>query len=260
MSVRGQADLVRLRQAVLEFIRTDQGRFFNVYHSSALMQLLAGKGFRFNQDDISDLKIVINELFLERIIVPGEPGGGVGSEGWSFGHYLLTPHGRRVLENPDYEPHDAEGYLARLRQEVPGTDPVIDAYLVEALGCYRHGFHLASAVMLGAASEKAMLGLIETMKRGLKDPAFDKAIERAQTIKQKQEAVTKFLPDPKTLPGELAERLPQAVEFVFHTLRIARNDAGHPTGRFVQPGVVHGNLVLFPSYLRTLKDLDAHFV
>lgn len=254
-----EIDYGKLRSDFLEFLRSGEwDRQISVYYGQGVIKFLMDRGHTLDWPDVTPLKVVIHQLVVEGVLIPGVTNGASGN-GWELPHCFVSPHGRKVLDNAEYEPHDPEGYLARLRKEVPGTDPVIEAYLVEALGCYRHRFHLASAVMLGAASEKAMLGLIATMKRGLKDQAFDKAIARARNIKEQHEALTKFLPDPKSLSGELAERLPQAVEFVFHTLRIARNDAGHPTGRFVQPGVVHGNLVLFPSYLRTLKDLDAHF-
>src|SRR5207253_1850209 len=78
---------------------------------------------------------------------------------WPF--YKLSEYGKQVLASPEYQPHDAGGYISRLKQQISTLDPDVIRYLDESLQCFQRGTLLASAVMLGCAAEKAALLLID---------------------------------------------------------------------------------------------------
>ena len=105
----------------------------------------------------------------------------------------------------------------------------------EALVCHTHRAYLASAVMLGVASEAALLDLAsataswlghfgtklsEALKNGRTPigPLFDlfrRAIE----------------PHKPLLPDELRDGLTLTMDAVADAIRLTRNDSGHPTGK-----------------------------
>ena len=67
--------------------------------------------------------------------------------------------------------------LHTVKTEISIIDPVIIRYLEECLSCFRRNLLLSSAVMLGCASEKAVLLLIETFGatlQGAQKTAFEK--------------------------------------------------------------------------------------
>jgi len=256
-------DLAKLRAAILDWLRRAPGPDrFNLHQNEPLYQFLTGeRGFSFAWPDVGPIRVVLHELAHEGILVPGSPGAKDG-DAWALPSYFLSPHGRKVLDNRDYEPHDPHGYLARLAAEVPAADPVVTAYLVEAVKAYHHQLNLASAAMLGCAAEKAVLNLIDVLKSRITDAKargrFAKDVDAAKWIKQKYDALMKHLPVAVPMPKDLAERVDFALDGAFRALRLARNDAGHPTRGTIERELVHGNLVMFPTCYKGIKALEAH--
>src|ERR1700674_3108011 len=100
---------------------------------------------------------VIWSLIIQGILVPGLDDS---NQGWPF--LRLTEYGRQCVEQERLLPHDPDGYLREFNRAVPGADQTIAEYVTESLQCYIHGLNRAAAVMLGAASEQAILLLIES--------------------------------------------------------------------------------------------------
>jgi CHASE3 domain sensor protein len=84
-------------------------------------------------------------------------------------------------------PHDPDGYLNDFQRAVPSADPVIREYLSESLQCFRRDLNRAAAVMLGAASEQAVLRLIESYANSIVD-----ANRKAQALSQVDKASSIF--------------------------------------------------------------------
>src|SRR6266704_2585301 len=61
------------------------------------------------------------------------------------------------------------------------------------------------------------------------------------------------------LPPELAENMSLSLDSVLDLLRVARNEAGHPTGRKVDRGEAYINLQMFARYLETLVGFRSFF-
>jgi hypothetical protein len=66
-------------------------------------------------------------------------------------------------------PEDVSGYLKYLRRVVPKLDAVIEQYVAEGLSAFERGTYFAAAVMIGAASEKAIYLLADSMRTVFKD-------------------------------------------------------------------------------------------
>ena len=215
----------------------------------------------FDDDDYFRVLDILHEFYLERIIAPGLRKRNIMNKKMAWPNYRVTEYGREVLDQKDYVPHDPDGYLNQLKDEIPDIDLIIIRYLDEALGCFRAGHILAAAVMTGCAAEKAMLLLIEAFGQALEDPEEKKKYERNMQkhwmISRKYDNFWKFIQSKrKNLPDELTKDIDVILNSVFDLIRSTRNEAGHPTGTPVDRNVVRGNFeVLFPNYCRRVYAL-----
>jgi hypothetical protein len=140
---------------------------------------------------------------------------------------------------------------------------VIKLYVNEALHTFLKGNMLASTVMLGGASEKAILLLIDSFSAAIKEPTeraeFDNEM-KTHMIGRKFEALRKRLERTKSmLPRELAYGLDLRLSGVFEVIRTCRNDVGHPTGRKVDRREAFTNLQLFRPFCKFVYELIEYF-
>ena len=207
--------------------------------------------------DMKRLWRICHDLSIEGVITFGAP--------WNGGRprYVVTPFGEKVLEGGKYTPYDPEGFIAQLRDDIPKIHEVIIRYLDEALACYLRHNLLASSVMIGGASEKALLELIEAyinyLPAGREKDQFEKNVKK-KMIKEKFKLLEKKLTDLRGgLSPELGDDLDELLGGIWNLIRRTRNEAGHPTGKQIQRHTVYANLMLFPSYCKRVYDLIEHF-
>ena len=202
----------------------------------------------------------INDIFwdfiIEGIIRPGL-GNGTGNNGLS--HYHVTEYGKKQIEHGVGSPHDPDGYLSLLESNVPKIDPVILNCITECLRTFRIGCLLSSAVMIGCASEQALLILLDSYATALptaQSESFRKKIE-GKFIKTQYDEFTKRLNGHlrALLPKELDDGLANILLGVFEMIRAERNDAGHPTGKTPSREIAFANISVFPGYLKRIYDL-----
>jgi hypothetical protein len=183
--------------------------------------------------------------------------------GWPF--LSVTDHGRRVLAEPRPVPYDPDGYLASLDKAAGGLRPSTTKYLEEALLTFRTGTYLASAVMLGAASEMLFLELCQAITGAIADPnGRDRFEDRTGPLKNmvsRMSEVTSWLKQKKRqLPDEW-QRQEQfgVIDKVADLIRNRRNDAGHPQDPPAVPTheEMYALLVVFPHYCKRLYELKA---
>ena len=201
------------------------------------------------------------ELVIEGILAPGHASGHPSRTGATF---HVTHHGRRILDEPDYQPHDPADYLRQLGISVPAPDATVLAYLREALACYSRGLMVASTMMLGIAAERVFLLVCDSLAAALKDPAeraaFQKILDR-NPMKPKLDWVSDKLREIQTpkRPPDLPEDVDIKIPGIFNLIRCQRNDVGHP--RPAPPAVTqddaYGYLRLFPSYYATAEAVRA---
>jgi len=121
----------KLRRGILENLRRQMDRrstdcqlhqdSVRSVVSSSLAKLVVSER---DQEQIDAIVCQIyHELYLERIIIPGDTNLSGGSrEAIRWPSYRITDHGRRVLQTQEYSPYDPDGYLRRLKLEILGID------------------------------------------------------------------------------------------------------------------------------------------
>jgi len=148
---------------------------------------------------------------------------------------------------------------------VPDCDPVIIAFVREAIKCYKAEAILATAFMLGAASEKAINMLIDQYAEAIRDETnktkFKQKI-KSNSISKKWDEFKQSYAGCKSRPTDpvLSQDLDTVLGSMFNFCRITRNEIGHPQ---VVPDLakeaILAQLGFFVQYLKRIYDLAAHF-
>lgn len=176
----------QLRALLLEYLKSVASRRDKLQYTHCLSGVeglaqqhcpneLGGSG-QLRDEDGARLKHVIWDLILERILIPGTDSPRATNDGWPF--LSLTDHGRKVASEQKPLPYDPDGYLARLRSVSGGLHPTVERYLGEAISTHRTGNNLASAVMLGAGSERLFIDLCVAVAESLSNASHRSAFER----------------------------------------------------------------------------------
>ena len=182
------------------------------------------------------------------------------ADNWAL---YLTEAGRAAANDEEINPDDPSGYIKRLLAEVPGISQVVKGYAEEALLAYNSRLYRASTVMLGVASEAAVLdvaiSLASAMKESEAGPYLEVINAKKRNYIAKFEVFQQKLRSKKDLlPEELADGLELTINAVADLLRVYRNDAGHPTGLSVERDECFIHLRMFVLYARKLYLLKAH--
>jgi len=182
-------------------------------------------------------------------------------ENWEW---RLTNAGTLAAKDEQFNPDDPERYLLRLQANVPDISALVLMYASEAVRCYTHESYLASAVMLGVASEAAFLEMASASITWLQDAGNRLQVvlnnPREVYVKKFKEFRKRIEPRKGDLPPELADGMSLTFDSVLDLLRIDRNDAGHPTGKSVSRADQYISLQMFGRYLQKLYDLRSFFL
>ena len=121
-----------------------------------------------------------------------------------------------------------EETIDALEQKVGSFDPVVRQYYLESLRAYQEALYISSVICLGAASERAILWLAESIESSC--PKYQQPIQkRRRNISD----LTKYLsgsilsdifPNDVTFETKLRKRL----VLLGDLYRENRNEAGHP--------------------------------
>ena len=256
-----------LRSHLLDYIRrgiTDQHAQLK---PASLRSFFVSKEVNLD-DDANDwcmIQQIIHELYVEGIINPGQkmhPRITSTSHFLEFPLFHVTTYGEKVLESTEYQPYDPDGYLQKIKTEIPIIDPVIIRYLEECLRCFRRNLLLSAAVTLGCASEKAILLLIEAFGPTLDGDdktAFEKEANTFIISRKYRALWSRLEPIAKDLPDNLGDHLGNVLDRTFDIIRTTRNEAGHPAGNTLEKETIHANLLLFPIFCKRIYKLINHF-
>jgi hypothetical protein len=176
------------------------------------------------------------------------------AENWTL---KLTPAGIAAVQDEDYNPDDASGYLMRLAKDVPGLSPVTTTYVREAVRSYTARNYLASTVMLVVASEAAMLEMAERLAQHYNDTVLQSTLDDARIpYNRKFQEVRKLIDAKKQdLPLKLRDGMSLTFDSVLDLLRVNRNDAGHPTGKQFDRDDCYIALRMAIRYLKKIASL-----
>jgi hypothetical protein len=129
-----------------------------------------GQSFQFQQTPME-----LRELAMETFFYLLRNGYAVGRPSDDYMNapnphsYRWTERGLQWIAGAEPVPENAGAYLEFLRSRVSPLDPVIEQYVLEAVTAFERQAHFASAVMLGAASEKALYALAESLLGAIKN-------------------------------------------------------------------------------------------
>ena len=145
---------------------------------------------------------------------------------------MLTPLGREWVQGQDPSPEDETGYLAVLTGQITNLDPIIMDYVKEAVAAYSQRLHFASAVMIGAASEKAVYLLMEAFSKSAKDPIIQRKTTNAMEERKLPgmfSCLSANLTEAKKLmPYPIHEGCGPHLTSLLEAIRVQRNEAVHP--------------------------------
>jgi hypothetical protein len=239
------------------------GRLPSAVHQ--VLSLRAGKDpstLRQSNQDEELVRDVFWDLFRQGVITLGMNNA---NSNWPW--FRLSHFGQKTLASQSpWRFHDTSSYMALVLREAPDLSKQAAVYLEEAVQAFYAQCLLASCVMLGVAAEAEFLRLLEDCG---KLPKIGNRFSRASNERMISEKIKKFL----VVIGDIRTSLDnkQATEDldinffnIQSVLRIARNEAGHPSPSNPSRENVYVHLQLFVPFARqlfrlkdALKDYDA---
>jgi hypothetical protein len=176
----------------------------------------------------------------------------------------LTRAGEATANDQSINPDSPGEYLQRLQEDVPEASDTVHRYLNEALSSYTNRCYLASAVMLGVASEAAFHEMAVSFGQWLPSKEGEKLLsliaKRNVAYLAKFEAFRKKLePRKPDIPAELSDGMALTLDSILDLLRIYRNEAGHPWGKQIDRAQARINLEMFVRYLQRMCAFKAFF-
>jgi hypothetical protein len=228
-------------------------------HNAPVLQggfAYSGAGNQLHPHDADLVLEVVWDLFRQGIITLGL---NTSNPGWPW--LRLSRFGQQTLQSgKPYRFHDTSSFIVLVRQEVPDISSEAVAYLDEAVAAFYAGCFLAACVMLGVAAEAEFLRLVDVAVNSPTHGATFKSISKETFIRSK---ITKFQAALKPLlptltPKNHFEDFETNLSLIQSVLRVARNEAGHPTGVSVpEREQVYVFLQLFVPFARQLMRLRA---
>lgn len=176
----------------------------------------------------------------------------------------VTDRGLEWAAGADSIPEDPSGYLDAFRAAIPEAPMVVMQYVQEAVETYDRRSYFAAAVMLGAASEATTYLLADAIaaskepgeeKRRGKQHADDRRFERLFTWVFAAVERAKS----RGMPYSVHQGADRHLASLQEAIRVARNEAGHPTAGLVDPLTVRLTLSAFPAACRKVHDLAEWF-
>ena len=180
-------------------------------------------------------------------------------------HLTITKLGREWAEGTEPSPEDQDGYLAALSSQVPLVDTVIVQYVEEAIMAYSRRMFFASAVMIGAASEKLLYLLMDAIGASVTDPKEKAAVKKTMNERGLPAMFAKLqhhlvqAKAKKLIPWNITEGADTHLLSLQDAIRVQRNEAVHPLAGKVTPQTVRLSLSSFPGACKKAYDLIQWF-
>jgi len=219
--------------------------------------LLNSPLFLLSNEDKKQIIEICWDLITERILTPGTLQSS--DRSWPFLH--ATPFGNTIIGESLPHYYDPDAYIKCLKSNVQGLDNVIEQYIFEGVNCFKRQLFFASAVMLGASAEKAVLLLLESMGKYVNDAQEKKEIQelldrpRLPTIFSKINGILTPLIESKIIPYTIHQGCNEHLLSLFEMVRAQRNDAVHPVAGNVNKGKVFLSLQTLPAALEIVYKL-----
>lgn len=254
-----------LRKLILETLKEKEGSQYlavvdEVEKLAAQKNLLPEQNKHLNSADKIKILEIMWDLIVERILTVGL---NECNPGWPF--VRLSEYGESVVKEGVLPYYDPEEYASVINSIVPAVDKVIKQYAIEGINCFRQRLFFASAVMFGAAAEKVILILLESIVRTETDhktkAKMEKLLERPNlpeifaSIRDRLDSLIKT----KTIPYSVHEGSIEYLLSLFEMIRVQRNDAVHPDIGEVNKTKVFLVIQTFPGALEVTYRLIKWF-
>jgi hypothetical protein len=177
----------------------------------------------------------------------------------------LTKRGHEWVDGQEPIPELSAEYLTALQRMAPNLDEVVREYVVEGLGSFEHDRFRAAAVMVGAASEKALYMLAEKMLDAISTPKwkvkFTTALKR-RDLTELFDQMRKVLEQANNLPGrpfEVFDGGQDHLVSLIKAVQVQRNNAVHPMNEKISDETVRLSYLAFPYALQKIEQLRDWF-
>jgi hypothetical protein len=173
--------------------------------------------------------------------------------------YDVAERGVEWFKGEEPLPEGTDSYMKFLTDRVPNADAAIVQYVREALHAFNGQAYFAAAVMIGAASEKAIYLLAGDMVTALK-PTQSNRLEKLLTERGAAKKLLDFIL--KVIERNKDKDLPRdgatfQLTALFDAIRTERNSAVHPNTAEVSGDSVRIFTTVFPYALAKSEDLRA---
>jgi hypothetical protein len=161
-------------------------------------------------------------------------------------HYRRTERGTDWVNGADPMPEDTVGYVQHLNQLAPKIDSIVLQYVSEGLGSFNRKLYFAAAVMLGAASEKEiyLLGnsLVGALRNGTEQTELREMVDKGRSLARLLTFISRKFGGVTSAQRAASNGALDGAEThlasLFESIRVQRNDAVHPnTGTFDERSV-----------------------
>jgi hypothetical protein len=203
-------------------------------------------------EDGSTILEVFWDLFRQGVITLGTDPR---NPGWPW--FRLSRFGETIMSQSQFRFHDTSSYIAMIKTYDPGISPAGVMYLEEAAASFYAECLLSASVMLGVAAETEFLRVLDMATSSAQWGSVFAPVTKQPFIRGKiQKFQTALAPHRTSLPRELMEDLDINLSMIQSVLRLARNDAGHPSGSPAPTREqVYVNMQLFGPFSRQLASL-----
>lgn len=203
---------------------------------------------------------MLHELTVSNILMPAADRN---NAGWPW--FAVTAYGREVLSRSGPPVYDYDGYMAGVRKAVPNLDAAVVHFLSESLRAFQANLYSASMVMLGCASERAVLLLIDAYIEAIDNGANQEKLRSRTSGRDISVAYDRFRESfnstkPKIKAEALVRDFDAHVDGIFAFIRLLRNSIAHPEGMpNITNALVYSNLQQFAYYITTVFGLIGYF-
>lgn len=177
----------------------------------------------------------------------------------------LTKRGREWVDGNEPIPELPAEYLSALQRIVPNLDQVVREYVVEGLGSFEHERFRAAAVMIGAASEKALYMLAEKMLDAISTTPWKvkfTTVLKRRSLSGLFDQMKRVLEGANKLPGlplNVFDRGQDHLVSLINAVQVQRNDAVHPMNEQITDESVRLSYLAFPYALQKMEQLRDWF-
>ncbi len=216
----------------------------------------------YDHQTILSINQIVWDLIIERIITPGYENGS--EPCWPF--LRLTEFGKQIVHNNYSGNYDPLKYIEKIENIVGDLDEVIKQYLYEAFRSYKHSLFFSAAVIIGAAAERALLILLDSIKKweddATKQNKITNLIDRPNLPKifELISKTVNTLIEAKQIPYAIHEGSTEHLLSFYEMIRVQRNESVHPKVVKVNNTKVLLSIQTFPEGLKVLNRISSWFL